>query len=466
MTEPLQPESIRHLSGFGFSTSADSYVIRVSSQAELTTLYHLAKQRDRKLCFRAGGRSYGDANYLSEEIVVDFSPMNRITDWDPKTGLIETEPGVTIEQLWQKALPDGFWPPVVPGTMFTTVGGALAMNIHGKNHFKEGSLAEHVVELDILVADGKVLTLTPNDELFNIVIGSAGLLCAVTRIVLTMHPVKSGELKVVPIHCKNWQAQFQTFEDHGSDSDYLVGWVDCFAKGRQAGRGIIHKANYADATNDTLNLQSQSLPTRIAGIIPKSSAWKFLKPLNNRTGMRFLNAAKHFAGKLHTKPYNQSLVAFSFLLDYVPGWQKAYEPCGFIQFQPFVPRAKAPEVFQKLIEMQQEAKMENFLAVLKRHKPDPFLISYALDGYSLAMDFKVYPGRWKELESLCQKMTEIVLDAGGKFYWAKDSTLRPEDAERYLGGALAELKNYKQQLDPETLFTSALARRLRLFPGA
>lgn len=182
--------------------------------------------------------------------------------------------------------------------------------------------------------------------------------------------------------------------------------------------------------------------------------------------MRFLNAAKHFAGKLHTKPYNQSLVAFSFLLDYVPGWQKAYEPCGFIQFQPFVPRAKAPEVFQKLIEMQQEAKMENFLAVLKRHKPDPFLISYALDGYSLAMDFKVYPGRWKELESLCQKMTEIVLDAGGKFYWAKDSTLRPEDAERYLGGALAELKNYKQQLDPETLFTSALARRLKLFPGA
>lgn len=466
MTELVQPESIRHLSGFGFSTSADSYVIRVSSQAELEAVYHLAKHSGRKLCFRAGGRSYGDANYLSEEIVVDLSPMNRIIEWNQGKGVIEAEPGVTIEQLWQKTLPDGFWPPVVPGTMFTTIGGALAMNIHGKNHFKEGSLAEHVVELDILIADGKTLKLKPSDELFNIVIGSAGLLCAITRVVLKMHSVKSGELRVVPIPCKNWQEQFQAFENHMSDSDYLVGWVDCFSRGSKAGRGIVHKADYADASPETLKLQAQSLPSKVAGIIPKSSAWKFLRPLNNRTGMRFLNAAKNAAGKLSTKPYHQSLVAFSFLLDYVPGWQKAYEPCGFIQFQPFVPRDKAPEVFQKLVEMQQEAKMENFLAVLKRHKPDPFLLSYALDGYSLAMDFKVYQGRWKELEMLCQRMTEVVLDAGGRFYWAKDSTLRPTDVERYLGPHLNEFRRFKAELDPNSILSSSLARRLELFPEA
>lgn len=466
MTQPLPPESIRRLSGFGFSTSADGYVIEVSNQHEFSTAIALAKESGRRICLRAGGRSYGDANYVSEELVVDCSSMNRITNWDPSTGHLEAEPGVTIEQLWQKALPDGFWPPVVPGTMFTTLGGALAMNIHGKNHFKEGSLAEHVVELDIFISDGKTLTIKPTDELFNIVIGSAGLLCAITRVVLRMHAVKSGELKVVPIPCKNWQEQFRAFEDNTNDSDYLVGWVDCFAKGAKAGRGIIHKANYTNASNETLKLLAQSLPTKVAGIIPKSSAWKFLKPVNNRVGMRFLNAAKHFAGKLSSKPYNQSLVAFSFLLDYVPGWQKAYEPCGFIQFQPFIPKDRAPEVFQRLVKMQQEAKMENFLAVLKRHKPDPFLISYAIDGYSLAMDFKVYPGRWKELETLCNKMTEVVLDAGGKFYWAKDSTLRPEDAARYLGTALWEFRKQKQYLDPDSLFTSALARRLKLFPGA
>jgi decaprenylphospho-beta-D-ribofuranose 2-oxidase len=187
--------------------------------------------------------------------------------------------------------------------------------------------------------------------------------------------------------------------------------------------------------------------------------------MNNRFGIGRINFAKYTAGRIlgDRKPMSQSLAGFSFLLDYVPNWQFAYLPGGLIQYQSFVPHGAAQEVFSRQIRMAQEAKLEPFLGVLKRHRPDPFLITWALDGFSFALDFKVSKHNWTALRELCWRMNDLVLDAGGRFYFAKDSTLRPEDVRRYLGeSTLAEFRRLQAEHDPQRLLTSALAERVGL----
>jgi len=208
------------------------------------------------------------------------------------------------------------------------------------------------------------------------------------------------------------------------------------------------------------------------GLVPKSIVWKFLKPLNNRPGMNFINWAKYKAARTlsHEKEHPQSLVGFSFLLDYVPNWRKAYLPGGFIQYQSFVPKESAKQVFAKQVEMQQEAKCESFLCAAKRHRPDKFLFSHAVDGYSMGLDFKVTEKNKERLYDLCHRMNDLVLSAGGRFYFAKDSTLRPEDVRAWLGPNLARYFELKKRFDPEDLLTSDLAKRVKIrlkdSPGA
>jgi len=147
----------------------------------------------------------------------------------------------------------------------------------------------------------------------------------------------------------------------------------------------------------------------------------------------------------------------------VPNWQNAYLPGGLIQYQSFIPKESAREVFKEQMHMQRAERLENFLSVMKRHRSDRFLFSHGVDGYSLAMDFKVTSGNWSKLQELCWRMNDLVLSSGGRFYFAKDSTLRPSDVEAYLGAdTLARYRKFKSQLDPEGLLTSGLGKRLGL----
>lgn len=469
----LPPERIDRRTGFGLTGGADAYAYRPTTVDEIRSLFDLARRSGRQVVLRGRGRSYGDAATLPEAILIDLTRFDRVLEWDPVSGRLEAEAGITLGEVWRHTIEDGWWPPVVSGTMHVTLGGALAMNIHGKNHYAEGSLAEHVVEIDLLLPSGELSTLRPghDDGLFEAVIGSAGLLGVITRIVLRLKRVHSGDVRVLPISCASWAEQFATFDsllDSPSRPDYLVSWIDAFARGGGAGRGLVHAAWYTDesaARPASLSLRHQELPDTLLGFVPKSRMWAYLRRLNNRFGMRLVNAAKYRASRLlgDGKSQPQSLAEFSFLLDYVPNWEWAYLPGGLIQHQAFVPREAAPQVFARQLALCRAAKYEPFLAVLKRHRPDPFLLTWALDGYSLALDFKVVPGRWSRLCDLCHRMNDLVLEHGGRFYFAKDSTLRPEDVRRYLGeDALARFSALRSRLDPEGLLATNLARRLEL----
>lgn len=464
----LPREAIREVTGFGLAFRSDAYLYRPKTVDEIREVFDTARKSGRKVVLRGAGRSYGDAATAAESIAIDLTEMHRFISWDSETGIAECEPGVTIENLWRTGLPNGWWPPVVSGTMFPTLGGALAMNIHGKNNFHAGTLGDNVQEIDFLTADGSLRTLTPADDLFYAAISSAGLLGVITRIKLGLKKVQSGDLKVYAESIPNWDAQFAAFEKRAGNVDYMVSWVDCFAEGKAAGRGLFHAAWHEPEPNlESLLELHQDLPAKIAGVVPKSQVWRILKPLNNRFGMRLLNAAKHLSAKLigNEKMHRQSLVAFSFLLDYVPNWRNAYLPDGFIQYQSFVPKAEAKRVFAAQITLAQQAKLEPFLGVLKKHRSDKFLLSHGVDGFSLALDFKVTEESWPRLQTLCHRLNTLVTEAGGRFYFAKDCTLRAEDAGAYLGPSLDRLRALKAELDPEGLFTSDLAQRVGLFPG-
>lgn len=461
----IESQRIARVAGYGMTQAADAYVYRPTSVEEIRAIFEEARASGRKVTLRGAGRSYGDGNIGSETLLIDITRMNRILSWDKETGIIDCQSGVTIENLWRYCLEDGFWPPVVTGTMYPTLGGALGMNVHGKNNYCQGTIGEHVIDLDVLFPNGDLKTLTKDDDLFYAVISSAGLLGVITRVKLQMHHVASGNVDVWAEAVANWDEQFALFEKYEHNSDYMVSWVDCFARGAKAGRGQFHGAWYKQREDLASRVAgNQDLPALILGFFPKSLVWKVLKLLCNRPGMRLLNAAKQFASSTigNNKMHDQSLVAFSFLLDYVPDWRKAYEPGGFIQYQTFVPKERAKTVFAEQVRLQQEYNLESFLGVLKRHRPDRFLFSHAVDGYSLALDFKVTAKNKAKLWELAHKMNDLTLAHGGRFYFAKDSTLRSEDANAYLGEALLKFKDLKSQFDPEALLTSDLGQRIKI----
>lgn len=478
MSMLIPPDRIGRLCGFGMAVCADGYIYRPVSNEEIVEVFHLARRTGKKIVLRGAGRSYGDASILPEQIVLDISAMNQVIEWDPETGVFEVEAGFTIENLWRKVLPEGWWPPVVSGTMFPTLAGALAMNIHGKNNFAAGTLGEHVLELEVMTPSGEVLRVKRDNPLLNAFISSAGLLGVITRVKLQLKQVGSGMLRVLALSQRHWDDQFDCFAAHlsaGGETgmlrddqgtgrsvpDYFVSWVDCFARGDKAGRGLIHAAWY---DLDAPPPEKYDLPAKTLGL-PKSEVWRILRFVNNRPGMRILNALKNLSGARfeNGKEHVQSLVEFSFLLDYVPNWRKAYLPGGFIQYQSFLPKNCAKSVFMEQIRMQQAEGMEAFLGVMKRHRPDGFMFSHAVDGYSLALDFKVTPANRTKLWALCHRMNDLVLSSGGRFYFAKDATLRPADVEGYLGEeAMDCYRRLKAKFDPEGLLTSSLGQRLGL----
>ncbi len=461
----LSVDHLDRISGFGQSEYADAFVYRPTAAQEVHEIFNLARSSGRKVTLRGSGRSYGDANMGTENIVIDITRMNRILSWDKQAGIIDCEAGVTIENLWRYCLEDGWWPPVVTGTMYPTIGGLLGMNVHGKNNYCQGTFGEHVIDFDVVYSNGKVETLKPTDTRFYEIISSAGLLGVITRAKLQMHHVASGNLKVLAEAAKDWDEGFELFEQYEGDADYMVSWVECFGKGKKAGRGQFHAAWYPERIDlKSRKPESQDLPPLLMGFFPKSMMWKVMKKFFNRPGVRFINWAKYMASSTigNHKIHEQGLVGFSFLLDYVPDWRKAYEPGGFIQYQSFVPKEHAKRVFAEQVRLQQEFKLESYLGVLKRHRPDKFLFSHAVDGYSLALDFKVTKKNKTKLWELAHKMNDLVLAAGGRFYFAKDSTLRPEDAKQYLGEALPQFQKLKSELDPDGLLTSDLALRLKL----
>jgi hypothetical protein len=288
-----------------------------------------------------------------------------------------------------------------------------------------------------------------------------------TSITLKLKKVYSGDLDIKVFMADNLHKLFEIYEKQIPQSDYLVGWIDTFAKGTKLGRAIVHQANYLDKGADPIPAQTlrnvhQDLPDSILGFFPKSIVWLFLRPFTNSFGMRIVNSAKFWSSKVSPKKqFRQAHAAFAFLLDYVPDWKKSYGKGGLIQFQSFIPKEKAEQTFREQIELCQREGMVPLLAVFKRHRADKFLMTHAVDGFSLALDFKVTRKNRERLWKLTDKLNQIVLASGGRFYMAKDATLTREVFRKFLGEeTIAKFLELKKRFDPEGILESELSKRL------
>ncbi len=470
MAAPLPADHLEWVPGWGRAVGVAGYVYRPSTVEGVRRVFELAARSDLPVVARGAGRSYGDAACLPEALVLDLSRMDRVLAWDPETGTVDVEPGVTVERLWRFALGDGWWPPVVTGTMRPTVGGGLAMNVHGKNNWARGTLGEHCTELDLLLPSGELRTLTPerDRELFHATIGGFGQLGVITRARLRLKRVHSGLLEVEAVAGRDLAEMLRRADEAKDRWEYVVGWIDAFPGGRRLGRGLLHFARHLEPGEDpapaqTLRAEAQDLPETLLGFVHKSVLWRLLRPLTNRPGMRIVNLAKYRAGATlgDGARYVQGLAEFSFLLDYVPGWERVYLPGGLIQHQSFVPAGAAERVFARQLEACRRAGLPSFLAVLKRHRPDPFLMGHGVDGFSLALDFPVTPSNRERLWRLVRTLGEAVVEAGGRFYPAKDAALPGELYRASLGEErLARFAGLKARLDPAGRLGSALADRL------
>jgi len=459
-------DRLSRLDNFGHSMTSAAYLYRPTHAEQVVELFDIARARGTSITFRGSGRSYGDASLNAGGVVVDIRRMNRILDWNPETGVITCEPGVTIEQLWKTILEDGWWPPVVPGTMFPTLGGVLGVNIHGKINWRKGTMGEQVLQFDALLPTGKEVTCAPEDELFYAIISGLGMLGVITRITLQMKKIYSGNLWV-DAWAEPDLAGMLTATDAHKERDYVVGWLDCTAGGRGLGRGQMHAADYLASGEDpipaqTLRVDNQVLPDTMFGFLPKSIIYIFMQPFMNNPGIKLVNTAKYTMNRTigNHKRNQQSHVAFNFLLDYVPNWERAYGAGGLIQYQCFIPKATALDVFQEIIRLGQKRGLPNYLGVLKRHRPDQFLLSHAVDGFSFAQDYRVTRKNRAGLQKLIADLDQIVLEAGGKFYFAKDSTLARETVRQFMGEERIEkFRALKTQCDPVGVLESDLYRR-------
>jgi len=455
------------LENFGHSLRAPAYVFKPTSAEEISEAFQLAKKTGLTVTARGAGRSYNDASLNGGGIVLEMSAMNKIINWDPATGQVRAEPGVTIQQLWQSIEPEGWWPPVVSGTMFTTLGGCLSANVHGKNNFKVGTIGEHVLEFTAILPTGAEVTCSPkkNADLFYAMISGLGMLGVFTSITLQMKRIYSGLLEVDARPSHNLHEHLTDLLDNAPNYDYIVGWLDTTAGGKSLGRGQIHAARYLNENEDpnaknTLLLKNQSLPSRIFGVFPKSILHYFMSPFVNNLGTWGVNTGKYIAS-LPRYTFRESHAAFHFLLDYIPNWELSFGRGGLIEYQSFVPKETAEAAWMEMLRLSHKRGLPPYLGVTKRHRPDKFLLTHAVDGFSLAIDFKVTNSNRKKLSAMLQEFDKIVLDAGGRFYFVKNSETSPESATRFLGEeTIAKFKKLKKRRDPNGILESDLYRRV------
>jgi FAD/FMN-containing dehydrogenase len=456
--------------GYGMRNRARCFVLRPRSAEEVAAAFAYAAAQGQTIGMRGAGCSYGDAALNSGQLLLECSRMNRVLAWDPTSGEITVEPGVTIAQLWQLTLADGWWPPVVPGTMAVSVGGAAAGNIHGKNNWRDGAFGDAVERFELMLPSGQLIACDrgQNADLFSSAIGGFGLLGCFTSITLRMRKIYSGLVHVQQSSHGTLTELFAALEEGTKNTTHLVAWIDTSARGQHLGRGLLKSMREPAPGEDphperTLNPATQPPSTRIMGVVPVTWVPVLGKPIATALGIRLANVGQWMRGNLpgSTKAHYERYVPANFMLNFIPNFKQIYRPGGLIQHQSFVPREHVEAVFRAIIERSQEAHLVPSLAVLKKHRPSDFLLNYLPDGYSLALDYAVPRGKEQRTLALMTELNELVAEHGGTFFLAKDSTLDPQQYRRAFGGArLERFAALKTQCDPGELLQTDIYRRV------
>lgn len=456
------------LTGWGLAQSARCQVIRPETTGAIAEAFAEAARAGKTVALRGAGCSYGDAALNNGALVLDCSRLNRILTWDAESGQITVEPGVTIAQIWRRTLPDGWWPAVVPGTSAVTVGGAAAMEIHGKNNWQAGAFGDSVLAFDLLLPNGETLTCSreQHDDLFQAAFGGMGLLGAFTALTLQLRRIHSGDVWEITTAHNSLDDVIAGLEEATTWASDLVAWIDTSARGGRLGRGLLKAGRDLAPDEDlrperTLTEAHQLGHTPLAARLPKGWLPRLARPLTSRAGVWLSNRGQWSGGQgIRQRRFHlSSYVAANFPLDAIPDWRESYRPGGLMQYQSMIPRADAGDAFREILDRSRRAGLAPSFAVLKKHRASDAPLSCLLDGYSLALDYPVRRGEEEKLRGLLAALNDVAAGASGRVYFAKDSTLTPEQTRRMYGAALDDFHALKQQYDPQGLLSTDLYQR-------
>ena len=412
----------------------------------------------RNVIARGLGRSYNNAAQVGGGVVISTARLSRIIGLDASTGLATCEAGVSLEQLMVAGLPAGWFVPVSPGTRQVTIGGAIAADVHGKNHHVAGSFATHVRSLDIVLPGGELRTVTPQDDpsLFWVTAGGMGLTGLIVRATVQLKRVGTSRVRVDTVRTADIDETMAVLAEHDRSYGYTVAWSDSMARGARLGRSVITSGDFADPADLPAAEKTDPFAFRpgarlgVPGGFPPGLINRYTVALANEAYYRKAPRARH--GEL------QTIGAFFHPLDAVMNWNRVYGPGGFRQYQYVVPFG-AEAAVRRSFELVSAARAPSFVTVLKRFgQGDPGLLSFPVPGWTLALDF---PARTPGLDRLLGSLDELVLEAGGRVYLAKDSRVPPGTlAQMY--PRLAEFAKLRAELDPAGILASDLSRRLGL----
>ncbi len=436
------------LYGWGRTASSVAQVVTASDEAAVASILATSPH----VVARGLGRSYGDAAQLSGGVVLDNRELGGIGDISDD-GVVTVGAGVSIEQLLTRSIPQGWFVPVTPGTRQVTMGGAVAADVHGKNHHVDGSFARHVLELRLVTPSGP-LTVSPTTdaELFWATMGGMGLTGVMTSVTIQMLKIETDQVLVDTDRFADLDAVMAAMAEGDQRYRYSVAWVDCMTRGAHMGRAILTRGDHA-ARSDVPTPQLQA-PRAAKIAVPFDAPSGLLNPLT----IKLFNEAWFRSAPSHRARQAQSLSTFFHPLDGVRDWNRLYGRRGFVQYQFCVPD-DAGETVVEAIRQLSASRVPSFLAVLKRFgASNPGPLSFPMPGWTLALDLPVGPAK---LAGVLDDLDELVLGVGGRLYFAKDARLGP-DKIRAMYPRLDEFLRIKHRVDPENRLTSDLARRLHL----
>ncbi|MGD9581595.1 MAG: FAD-dependent oxidoreductase [Vampirovibrionia bacterium] len=439
------------VSNWGNYPKINAKIVTFSSEEELKE--KLTKEKE--TIARGLGRCYGDSA-LSETILSTLN-FNRILYFNEKDGTITCESGVTLEELLEIFIPRGWFLPVTPGTKYITIGGAIASDIHGKNHHKEGSISNHIITLDLMKDDGTVVKCSKeeNTDLFWATCGGMGLTGVILRATFKLTKIETSYIKQESIKAANLKEIMAIFEE-SKDYTYSVAWIDCLAKGKNIGRSIMMRGEHAtkkdieetSLTNDPLKVNQKPLLN-----IPINFPDFALNSLSVKA-FNFLYYNKQLPKeKKGLINYNK----FFYPLDGITNWNRIYGKRGFTQYQFVLPLENSYEALTIILDKISKSGSCSFLAVLKPFGKQNDLISFPKEGYTLALDFPIT----KKMFKLLDELDQIVLENNGRLYLTKDSRMKESTLKESYEN-IEKFMQIKELYDRSMKFQSVQSKRLGL----
>jgi decaprenylphospho-beta-D-ribofuranose 2-oxidase len=452
-------EILTSLHGWGRTAPSLARVLAPRTIDEVAAAVTAAGPRG--IIARGLGRSYGDPAQNAGGTVLDMTGLAAVHEIDPESGRVDVDAGVSLDTLMRAALPHGLWLPVLPGTRQVTVGGAIGADIHGKAHHVVGSFGNHVESITLVTADGSIRELTPDGaaddegaELFWATVGGMGLTGVITRATLRLHHVETAYFTVDTEQIDNLDELMARQSEGDERYAETVSWFDAVSTGRHFGRGLLMRANHATVSELPAKLRSDPLRFDAPQLLTVPDV--FPPGLLNRF------TAKIFSELWYRKSPTrfgaiQNITQFLHPLDVLGEWNRGYGPRGFLQYQFVVPTDRG-DVIRTVLERMTAARQVSALNVLKRFgEGNRAPLSFPRPGWTLCVDIPVGAG----VGALCDELDEIVLDAGGRHYLAKESRTSAAAIRRGYP-RLEEWRKVRDAVDPGGVFVSDLARRLEL----